>query len=89
MKKPPPSFLKLEQTWKIFVAIRKNFGLLTLSNLLLKYMPACMVNIVRVEQLVAEVYARMHGKYCKGISTSMRSDLQLQDVVSSEDKTMD
>jgi len=41
------------------------------------------------EQLVAEVYARMHGKYCKGISTSMRSDLQLQDVVSSEDKTMD
>jgi len=29
MKKPPPSFLKLEQTWKIFVAIRKNFGLLT------------------------------------------------------------
>lgn len=42
-----------------------------------------------LEQLVAEVYARMHGKYCKGISTSMRSDLQLQDVVSSEDKTMD
>ena len=41
------------------------------------------------EQLVAEVYARMHGKHCKGISTSMRSDLQLQDVVSSEDKTMD
>jgi transcription initiation factor TFIIH subunit 1 len=38
---------------------------------------------------LAEECARIHGKYRKGISTSMRSNLQLQGVVSSGNKAME
>jgi hypothetical protein len=38
---------------------------------------------------LAEECARIHGKYRKGISTSMRSNLQLQGVVSSGNNAME